>query len=169
MAAVAVGAGKLVDDAGRQRHRFAVERDVAEVADVVSDLGQAVDRHAEQTAQLFIPLQGMNVEQRGARGRVIVGEMPAAQVEQEEGVHGAEPQATALRQLHGPRRVVHQPAHLAGGEVGIERQAGFRHHQRLDAFAFQALDLRLGALILPNDGVVQRQAAVGVPASRLSP
>ena len=114
MAAVAVGAGKLVDDAGRQRHRFAVERDVAEVADVVSDLGQAVDRHAEQTAQLFIPLQGMNVEQRGARGRVIVGEMPAAQVEQEEGVHGAEPQATALRQLHGPGALfISQPILLA--------------------------------------------------------
>lgn len=92
--------------------------------------------------------------------------MQAAQVEQEEGVHGAEPQAAALRELPGPRGVVHQPAHLAGGEVGIERQAGFRHHQRFDAFAFQALDLRLGALILPNDGVVQRQAAVGVPGQQ---
>ena len=124
---------------------------------------QRLDRHAEQAAQLRIPLSGIEVHQAGARGRGDVGGVDAGQAVEEEAVAGAEPELAALQQLLRARRVIDDPAQLAGGEVGIERQAGAGGDQLRGALLLQLLGERQGAGVLPDDGVADGLAAVGVP------
>ena len=59
--------------------------------------------------------------------------------------------------------MIEQPAQLAGGEIGVERQACPRPGQRLGAVGAQPLDRRKRASVLPDDGVGERPAAAAVP------
>ena len=59
--------------------------------------------------------------------------------------------------------MVENPAELAGGKVRIERQARAFHRQGFRTLALQPFDHVLAARILPDDGVVDRRAALAVP------
>ena len=89
--------------------------------------------------------------------------MLAGELEGEPGVDRAEDRPAALRALAQTRHVLEQPLDLGGGEVGVEHQPGPLAHEILDARRAQLLAARGGAAVLPDDGVVQRLAARGIP------
>ena len=61
------------------------------------------------------------------------------------------------------RYVVEQPFELAGREVSVDDEAGFGTDHRFEPACAQLGAERLGAAVLPDDGVVQRLAAAPVP------
>ncbi len=82
---------------------------------------------AEETAQLSVPPQRLNVHQHGPAGVGDVSDVHlpsgADQVEQQPGVHGAEAEPLSPRRLGHPGPVVQQPAEAEGREVGGDGEA----------------------------------------------
>ena len=85
---------------------------------------------------------------------------------QQEGIHGAEGQFAVLRLDPRAGHVVEKPCDLGGGEIGIEHESGARRDQRLMAGVFELSTHRVGAAILPHDGIVDRLAVGAVPHER---
>ncbi len=89
----------VAGDAG-DRKRAPEERGVRRTVDLaaVANLRQQRARHADEGQQLLIPVLGVNVEQKRARGVGDVGRVhaPARQAPQEKAIHRAERQLAAL-------------------------------------------------------------------------
>jgi hypothetical protein len=81
----------------------------------------------------------------------------AGELEDEPGVDRAEDRPL------GPRGVAQQPLDLGPGEVGVDRQPGALAHQRLVSGLPQLVAAPRGAAVLPDEGPVDRLAAVRVP------
>jgi len=131
-------------------------------------LGQQAARDAQRGQQLVVPLVAVDVEQHRARGVGDVGDVqaPAGELPHQPAVHRAEGQFAALGALAHAGHVVEDPLDLGAGEIGIDHQAGLLAHQRLQALRAQRGADRLGAAVLPDDGVVDRHAGAAVPQHR---
>ncbi len=110
----------------------------------------------------------MDVVERRARRVGGVGRMHGAlrQPPQQEGIDGAEGKLAALRLDSRAGHVVEKPRDLGGGEIGIEQESGARRDQWLMAGVFELSTHRVGAAILPHDGIVDRLAVGAVPHER---
>ncbi|MNC60454.1 hypothetical protein D3C75_1103350 [compost metagenome] len=65
---MAIGTGKLIDDAGGQWRGIARASHIAKVADIIPNFWQCGDWNTKNPAQFLIPLQGVNIEQRSPGG-----------------------------------------------------------------------------------------------------
>ena len=100
------------------------------------------------------------VHQQGAAGIAHVGAVPllSAEVPQQPALHRAEAEIIIRGSTGCARLMPHQPANLAGAEVGIEEQAGASSPFLLKAFFFPLLTDIGGAAVLPDQG-----GAAGLP------
>ena len=99
------------------------------------DHGQRLHRHPEQRAQLRIPRAGVQPHQRRPRRRRRVRLAPPRQPMPEPRIRRPEPEPPPPRQRRRLRHMRHDPPHLRGREIRIERQPRPRQRQRLRAFA----------------------------------
>jgi hypothetical protein len=67
-------------------------------------------------------------------------------------IDGAEENVAAAQAVGDGRAVAKQPAQLAGGEGGVEVEAGLAADQRERAIVAQLLQLGVAAPALPDDG-----------------
>ena len=125
--------------------------------------GQHAHGDAQHAAQLRVPTELVDIEQHGAAGVGIVGDVGAGQLPDKPRLHRAEQQLALLRLLPCAGNVVQYPTDLGGGEIGVDQKAG----GGLDAFAettaLQLLAQLRRAAALPHDGVVDRHAGIFVP------
>ena len=128
-----------------------------------ADRRQQPDRHAEQAAQLGVPLPGSQVHEAGARGRSNVGRVDAGHSIQEECVARSQSKAPAAGELRRGGHVVENPLELRGREIRIEGQPGSLERHALGSLGLQPLCRGLGAVVLPDDGIAQRLPAVRIP------
>ncbi len=107
----------------------------------IAHAGQHRARDVQQCQQVLVPLQGVDVEQQGARGVAVIGDvrLATAEVPDQPAVDGAEQQFAALGALLRPLHVVEDPAHLGGREIRIDQQAGALADQCFVAIGAQAL------------------------------
>ena len=136
----------------------AAEVALAERGVRVADPGQHPQRDIEQAAGLLAPAELLDVEQLGAGGVGVIGQMPPGELEQQPAVDGA---ADKVRVPARPRQVVQQPAHLGRRKIGGKGQPG----DLLDAptLAGDPPALLGRPAALPDDGVVGGQAGLFVP------
>ena len=92
-ATMAIKGSLLVDERGCYRHAF----DGTERGDRRADFRQRLDRHAEETAQLFVPCPLCQIHERGAARRRDIGGADAGEARKEEGIGGAEAHGAALQ------------------------------------------------------------------------
>ena len=159
--AVAEQRGLLIDDACHQRNPTAFRN--TEPADGRAYRGQQFHRHTKQPAQVSVPFPGGEIHQTGARGGDDIGGIFSAQPVEEKCIAGAKPQSPALRKGRRSRHVIQNPAQFRRRKIRIKRQPGALQRERFRALGLKPVDDTLGAVVLPDDGVAHRRAAVGVP------
>ena len=125
-------------------------------------------RDVEEPKQFIVPLQGMDVEQQGARRVAGIGRMHAAtgQLPQQPAVDGAECQLAGLGARTGTGHVVQQPLQLGGGEIGIQHQAGLVLDACGQSPLAQCVTLPRRTPVLPDDGRRHGLAGLAVPQHR---
>ncbi len=142
-----------------------------------ADVGVPVDlrggthfrQHLARDIQRFehhrIPVQLVNVEQHGARGVGVVGDVGLAlgHLPDQPAVDGAEQQFAAAGTLTAALDVVENPLDLGAGEIGVDHQAGGLADVIVHAVALELVADRRALAALPDDGVVDRPAADLVP------
>jgi hypothetical protein len=131
-------------------------------------LGQHRPGYVEAVKDVVVPVGVLQVEQHRARGVGVVGDVaaavdPAGQVPDQPGVGVAEQEVAPLGPLPGPLHVLEDPGDLGAGEVGGDDQPGLGLDLVLVALLLPAGHDRLGAGVLPDDGVVDGLAGVLVP------
>ncbi len=89
--------------------------------------------------------------------------MAPGEVPHEPAVHGSEQQVTLLGSLPQPGSAVEQPAHFRSGEIRGERQAAPVAEAVLAKLGTELAAERVGARVLPDDGVVHGLAGMRVP------
>ena len=140
----------------------------AEIGGGRQHLGHQRARNLQQRQQIVVPLVGVDVEQHGAAGVGDIGHMaaPARELPDQPAVHGAEGQLAALGGGARAVDVVQNPAQLGAREIGVDQQARLA----LDGVGMSGLAQlgaqRLGAAVLPDDGVVYGLARGAVPDHR---
>src|SRR5476649_444016 len=129
------------------------------------DLRQHFARHVENLQHLRIPLQGVDVEEHGARGVGVIGNVgfAAGKFPDQPAVDGAEQQLAVARTLTAAFDVVEDPLQLGAGEVRVGDQAGGVADVLLVAITLELLADLGAASALPNDRVVDRTASDLVP------
>ena len=135
------------------------------------DLRQDAHGDAHEFAELFIPGQGVDVEEHGAGGVGIVRDVDCAfrmdsaagQVPDEPGVDGAEEEFALVRKFLCFGDVVEKPADLGGGEVGVDDEAGLLFDGLEMSLCLQFLGIVRGAAALPDDGVVDGTTGRFIP------
>jgi hypothetical protein len=150
----------LIDDAGNDRDVYAPGD--AEFSNAGLDRRQQMHGHAEQPAQLRVPFTAGEIHQSGARCGDDIGRIAAAQAVEKERVAGAEPQLAALGERRRAGDVVKNPAQLRRREIRVERKAGAFERNPFRALCLEPVGDIPGAVVLPDDSVVDRLAAVGV-------
>ena len=107
----------------------------------------------------------MDVEQHGARGVAHVrGVNPAfGEVPDEPAIHGAKGQFPGLGLGACAGYAVQQPFEFGAGEVGVQHQAGAAFYAVAQATRPQFGAERLGAVVLPDYGLVDGLAGFAVP------
>jgi hypothetical protein len=112
--------------------------------------------NVQRLQQVRVPCVAVHVEQHGARGIAHVGgvHLAAGELPQQPAVDRAEGQLAALGLRARAGHVVEQPAQLGAGEVGVDHQAGLLADGVGHALLAQLRAQRLGAAVLPDDGVV---------------
>ena len=119
----------------------------------------------KQGQQFVVPLPSVDVEQQGAAGIADVGGvvLAACELPDQPCIDRAKGQFAPQGLSACTGNVVQQPAQLGGRKIRVQPQAGALLYQRLSALLSPLLAHRLGAPILPDDGVVQRQTGSAVP------
>ena len=128
-------------------------------------LGQDRTRYVKQRQQLFVPGQRVDVEQKRARRVAGVGYMatPTCQIPYEPTVDGAKREFASICPCAHPRHVVQQPLQLGARKVGVEHQAGLALDHRRAALRTQAITLRGGSAVLPDDRMGHGLARLAIP------
>ena len=123
--------------------------------------GSALDRHAEQVAQLGVPGPRPDVaEHRAARVGHVGGEDGAAgEVPDDPGVDGAEREVVVDRDV----AVLEHPGELGAGEVRVEDEAGPFANEREVAVGLEFVAAVGGAAVLPDDRIAVGHAGGAVP------
>lgn len=146
-------------------------------ADGDAAFGAAVDfrggfhfrQHFPRDIQHFqhfrIPLQGVDVEEHGARSVGVVGDvgLAAGEFPDQPAVDGAEQQFAVARAFAAAFDVVEDPLQFGAGEVRVGDQAGGVADVVFQAIALELLADFGAAAALPDDGVVDRPAGGLVP------
>jgi hypothetical protein len=129
------------------------------------DLRQHAEGDVQLGQDLGVPAQVLDVEQHGAGGVGIVGDvhLAAGEVPDQPGVDVAEQQFALLGPLPGAFDVVEDPLDLGAGEVGVHHQAGVLLDVALESPRLQVVADGGRAPALPDDGVVDRLAGGLVP------
>ena len=158
----------LVAGDAADRHMCAHQVHFAVDLAAAPDLGQHAHGNVEQRAQLRVPLAGVDVVEHGARGVGAVGHMHLAvgQLPQQPGVHRAEQQLAAVRQLTRSLHIVEDPFDFGAAEIGVELQTRFLRDQLRTALSFQRVAEVGSAAALPDDRVINRLARPLVPDDR---
>ena len=114
---------------------------------------------------LVVPVKGVDVEQHGAAGVGIIGDvdLAAGQFPDQPGLHRAEQQLAGLGLLPRAGDVVQDPFQLGGRKVGVDDKARLLPEGFGVAAGLQLVAVGAGAPALPDDGVVDRLAGVPVP------
>ena len=130
------------------------------------DIRQQGHRAFEGFAELFVPFEGLDVEEHRS-GRVgVVGRVDTAfrQFPEQPAVDGPEGQFAAFGSFADAFDVVENPQQLGGGEIRVENQPGIVLHVICKARnGLEAIGIGRGPAALPNDGVVNRFAGLAVP------
>jgi hypothetical protein len=129
-----------------------------------ADLREHLAGDLELVEQLGVPVEGGEVHQQRAAGVGHVGEVPAGEVPDQPGVHGAGEDLAPLGTPAQAVDLVQQPAQLGAGEVGGQRQAGPAAEEVF--VRAQGVEDRAGTGVLPDDRVVHRAAGVPLPDDR---
>ncbi len=142
-----------------------VGRRRAEDVRIVVDLRQDRHRHAEQAAQLRVPVAGADVPEQctGGVGDVGCVRRAAGEAPEQEAVDRAEGEVTALGTGARAGDGIEDPGDLGRGEIGIEQQAGRLAHAIFGAVAAERGADVGGAAVLPDDGAVDGFAGGAVP------
>ena len=119
----------------------------------------------KQCQQLRVPLQGMDIEQQGARRIAGIRHMASAagQVPHQPTVDGAKRQLAALGAGACARHVVQQPLQLGAGEIRIENQPGLALNDCRVTLGAQDITPGCGAPVLPDDRIGQRLPGLAIP------
>jgi len=119
----------------------------------------------EDAQKIVIPVEGVDIEEEGARGITDVGDVQSAggEVPRQPAVDGAAGEFAGNGALAGAGDVIEEPGELGAGEVGIEDEAGLFGEERLQSFVAQSFTERGGAAVLPDDSVVKGEAAATLP------
>ena len=148
------------------RYGRAAEK-VAETIDLAAGahLGHHRCGDAEQIEELFVPAEGVDVEQHrtGCVGDVGAMDAAAGELPNEPAVHGAEAQASLTGEVAGVVDVLKDPADLGAAEVGVDEQAGLLAYLLREAEGLEGVAVLGGAAVLPDDGVIDGFAGLGVP------
>ena len=136
-------------------------------------VGQHGARDAHDLEHIRIPVQGLQVHQHGAGGVGHIGDMHAAlgaagQVPDDPGVDVAEEHFALLSLGAHTGDIVQDPFDLGAGEIGRQRQTHFGAEAILAAVLGQLIADRIGAGVLPDDGIVNRLAGGACPTRRWS-
>ena len=107
----------------------------------------------------------MDIEEEGACGVAGIGDVqcPGGEVPGQPAVDRAAGELTGKSALAGTGDMVEKPGKLSTGEVGVEEETGLGGEERFQSFTAQAFAERCGATILPDDGIVQGEAAAAFP------
>ena len=126
-----------------------------------TDVGQVVDGHVEELAQLVVPRQPLDVEQQRAAGVGRVGgeDLPAGQVPDQPRVDRAEGEVGGARDTASPQ----QPLELGAAEVRVEHEPGAPAHEIEGALGRQLVAAGGGPAVLPDDRPAVRHAGGAVP------
>ncbi len=129
------------------------------------DLGQRGHGDVEGLGQPRIPGDGCEVHQLGARGVAGIGGVlgAAGQVPQQPAVDGAEADLAGRGSGTTIGRLVEQPAPLAGGEAGIERQPCARLDLRGVTGTAQSVAEVRGASALPRHHRAHGRTTITLP------
>ena len=159
--------GPVGDEAGdRQRqveeHPRVGAGDLAPAGD---DLGQRVERHAEDAAQLGGPVAAVQVVQQRARGVGDVGDVlePAGHPRHQVGVERADGVPALLDQRPGAWLVLGQPGQGGPGGAGGEAPAGQLGDAGLVTRGAQPLAHLARTPVLPGDRPPGRAQRLAVP------
>ena len=119
----------------------------------------------EEGQELVVPSQFVDVEEQGAGGVGDVGEVLGAggELPDEPGVDGAEGELATVGAGAGVGNVFEEPGDLAGGEVGVEDEAGAGLEEGLVAVGAELVAEGGVAAVLPDEGVVDGLAGGAVP------
>ena len=122
-------------------------------------------RDVEELQQVFVPFQGVDVEEHRPRGVGHVGDMHvmACQARHQPAVDRAEAQLPLLGATPGPCHVVEDPFDFRGAEVGVDHEPRLLLYHPAVALLAEAVAVFRGAPVLPHDAVVDRLPGVGVP------
>ena len=128
-------------------------------------LRQHLAWNIQHLQHFFIPFQGMNIEEQGARGVGVVGDvnLAAGEFPDQPAINGAEQQLAFACALSAAFDVIENPLELGAGEVGV----GDQPCRFLDV-VFQSVTLELltdfgAAAALPDNRVVDRAAGFFFP------
>ena len=124
MAALSVERRLLVARDAADRHIRAHQLHFAVDLAAAAHLGEHVHGNTEQVAELFVPLQGVDVIEHRARGVRAVGDVHSAarQLPEQPRVHGAEEQLAVLRLFSRTLDVVEYPFDFCSAEIGVDTQ-----------------------------------------------
>ncbi|MNH06927.1 hypothetical protein D3C79_663070 [compost metagenome] len=127
--------------------------------------GQHLPRDVQHLEHLLVPLKGVDVEEHGARGVGVVGDvhLAAGEFPDQPAVDGTEQQIAALGALTSAFDIVEDPLELGAGEVRVGDQAGGFADVVLQAVTLELFADLGAAPALPDDGVVHRTTGFLVP------
>ena len=137
----------------------------AEIAAAGDDAREAGGGDVEEGHELAVPVAMVDIHQHGAGGVGDVGDVifSAGELEDEPGVDGAGGEFASLGAGAGIGDLAEEPVDFAGGEVGVEDEAGLLLDEGFLAAVAEGGHVVGGAAVLPDDGVVERLAGVFVP------
>ena len=118
---------------------------------------------AENAAELLVPAEAVDVEEHGAAGVGVVGDVDAGETPDEPAFHRAEEDLAPLGAAADAGDVVQDPADLAAGEIGVDQQAGGGADALLQTPVLQLLAQLRRPAALPDDGVIDGLARGLVP------
>ena len=125
--------------------------------------GQGAAGDAQLLEQGVVPAQLVDVEQHGAGGVGVVGDVLPRQPPDEPRLHRAEQQLPPFRPLPGAGDVIQDPADLGAGEIGVDEQSRGGDDALLQSLPLQLLAQLRRPTALPDDGVIHRLAGGLIP------
>ena len=130
----------------------------------IDDMRQCLARYIEQITQPLVELLAVQPEKQRSAGVAGIGNVLATrQFEGQPAFDRTQRQPPALRGGAHLTVVFHQPAHLGGGEIRVEQQAGLRTHRIFLPCARQRGTVFRRPPVLPHDRPCQRLSGCAVP------
>ena len=129
------------------------------------DLRQHTPRNVQLPQNIFVPLEGTDVEQHGSGGVGVVRHMDSApgELPDEPGLHRSKQQFPFFRPLPGAGHIFQNPAQLGAGKIGVDDKAGLFPKAFRQPLCLQLVTVFTGAAALPDDGPADGLTGFPVP------